>query len=193
LPRTLGPRFSNDQRRRLAAKGRPLGRQRMEELAGIVTPETLLRWHRDLIAKKYDGSVRRWLVDQPALPVCNSSWCGSPRTTQAGAPRGFAVRCATSATSWVAPPIKRILLDNGMDPAPARGKRMPWQTFFKADLGAVCAVDFFSVEVLARTGLVRTFPLFVIDLETRRVQIAGIVRQPYNNAAKLEYPRAHLG
>jgi Integrase core domain len=52
-------RFIDDHRRRLAAKGRPLGRRRLEELAGLVTPETLLRWYRELIAKKYDGSARR--------------------------------------------------------------------------------------------------------------------------------------
>jgi putative transposase len=64
-------------------------------------------------------------------------------------------------------------------PAPTRGKRLPWKTFLKAHLGAICAVDFFSVEVLTLTGLVRTFVLFVIDVETRRVQVAGIVRQPH--------------
>src|SRR5262249_4731280 len=60
----------------------------------------------------------------------------------------------------------------------ARGKRMPWNTFLKAHLGAIAATDFFSVEVLTLAGLVRYHVLFVIDLATRRVQIAGIVRQP---------------
>ena len=74
--------------------------------------------------------------------------------------------------------IKRILLENGIDPAPLRKKGMSWQTFLQAHWGAVAATDFFSVEVLTRAGLVRYFVLFVIDLETRRVEIAGIVRQP---------------
>ncbi len=56
---------------------------------------------------------------------------------------------------------------------------MPWKTFPKAHAGAISAVDFFSVEVLTLTGLVRKFVLFVIDLESRRVQICGIVRQPH--------------
>jgi hypothetical protein len=56
---------------------------------------------------------------------------------------------------------------------------MPWKTFLKAHLGVVAAMDFFSVEVLTFTGLVRYFVLFVIDLETRRVQVAGIVRRPH--------------
>ena len=52
---------------------------------------------------------------------------------------------------------------------------MSWKTFLKAHWGAIAATDFFSVEVLTRTGLVRYFVLFVIDLETRRIQIAGII------------------
>jgi putative transposase len=49
----------------------------------------------------------------------------------------------------------------------------------KAHLGSISATDFFTVEVLTLGGLVRYFVLFVIDIETRRVQIAGIVRQPH--------------
>ena len=51
-------RFSDDQRRRLAAKARKVGRKILAQVATIVTPETLLVWHRKLIAKKYDGSAR---------------------------------------------------------------------------------------------------------------------------------------
>jgi len=56
---------------------------------------------------------------------------------------------------------------------------MSWKTFLRVHLGAIAAADFFSVEVLTVMGLVRYFVLFVIDLQTRRVQIAGVVRQPY--------------
>src|SRR5215813_6060445 len=52
-------RFTNDQRRRLAAKAKRLGRKLLNEVATLVTPETLLAWHRKLIAKKYDGSANR--------------------------------------------------------------------------------------------------------------------------------------
>ncbi len=48
-------RLSDDQRRRLAARARGLGRKLLAEVATIVTPETLLRWHPQLIAHKYDG------------------------------------------------------------------------------------------------------------------------------------------
>ena len=55
---------------------------------------------------------------------------------------------------------------------------MSWSTFLKAHWGAIAATDFFSVEVLTRAGLVRYFVLFIIDLKTRRVEVAGIVQQP---------------
>jgi transposase InsO family protein len=75
--------------------------------------------------------------------------------------------------------IKRILDDHGIEPAPERSKRTPWATFLKAHWGAIAAADFFTVEVLTTRGLVRHAVLFVIDLKTRRVHIAGIVHEPY--------------
>ncbi len=54
---------------------------------------------------------------------------------------------------------------------------MWWKTFLKAHWGAIAATDFFSVEVITRTGLVRYFVLFIIDLQTRRVEIAGITHR----------------
>ena len=50
-------RFNDDQRRRLAVKAKTLGRKLLARVATIVTPETLLAWHRKLIAEKYDGSA----------------------------------------------------------------------------------------------------------------------------------------
>jgi putative transposase len=52
-------RFNDDQRRRLAVKAKTLGRNLLARVATIVTPETLLAWHRKLIAEKYDGSASR--------------------------------------------------------------------------------------------------------------------------------------
>jgi putative transposase len=52
-------RFDDDQRRRLAVRAKALGRRVLAEVATIVTPETLLRWRRKLIAEKYDGSSCR--------------------------------------------------------------------------------------------------------------------------------------
>ncbi len=52
-------RFSDKQRQRLSTKAKALGRKTLEQFAGIVTPDTLLRWFRILVARKYDGTVRR--------------------------------------------------------------------------------------------------------------------------------------
>jgi hypothetical protein len=51
--------------------------------------------------------------------------------------------------------IQRILTEHGIEPAPLRGRTMPWKTFLKAHWGPIAAADFFSVEVLTRRGLVR--------------------------------------
>src|SRR5437016_1381858 len=52
-------RFSDYQRRRLAVRAKQIGRRLLHEVATVVTPETLLAWHRKLIAQKYDGSAKR--------------------------------------------------------------------------------------------------------------------------------------
>jgi transposase InsO family protein len=172
-------RFTDDQRRRLAVKGRVVGRRRLGEFAGLVTPDTILRWYRELIARKYDGSARRRSgrptvaidVEQLVVQVAteNPTW-GYTRLVGALGNLGHQVGRNT---------VKRVLLRHGLEPAPARGKRMPWKTFLRTHLGAIAAADFFSVEVLTLTGLVRYLVLFVIDLQTRRVQIGGVVRQAY--------------
>src|SRR5947208_13579110 len=52
-------RFNDDQRRRLAVRAKGLGRKLLAEVASLVTPDTLLAWHRKLIAQKYDGHDKR--------------------------------------------------------------------------------------------------------------------------------------
>jgi putative transposase len=59
--------LSDDQRRRLAVKGKILGRKMLEQLAGIVTPDTILRWHRKLVAQHWDYSGHRKNVGRPPL------------------------------------------------------------------------------------------------------------------------------
>ena len=176
-------RFTDDQRRRLAAKARALCRDNLEEIADLVTPDTLLRWYRKLIAAKYDGTKRRGpgprvmeTIRELVLTMAkeNSSW-GYTRICGALANMGHEVGRNT---------VKRILAEHGIEPAPARDKRTPWSTFVKAHWGAIAATDFFTVEVLTARGLIRYFVLFVIDLETRRVEIAGIVHQPYEDWMK---------
>jgi transposase InsO family protein len=74
--------------------------------------------------------------------------------------------------------VKRILVENGIDPAPERGRRTSWATFLKAHWGAIAAMDFFTVEAVTWAGLMRYFVLIVIELKTRRVEVAGMVQQP---------------
>jgi len=52
-------RFTDAQRRRLARKAKCLGRRRLQGIATVVTPDTLIRWYRELVARKYDGSAKR--------------------------------------------------------------------------------------------------------------------------------------
>ena len=74
--------------------------------------------------------------------------------------------------------IATILKQHGIEPAPERQKRTTWQEFMKAHWDVLAAADFFSVEVWTVTGLKRYAVLFVIELATRRVQIAGIASEP---------------
>jgi hypothetical protein len=77
-------RFNDDQRRRLAVRAQKLGRRMLQELTTIVTPATLLAWHRRLSAEKYDGSKRRGP--------------GRPRTKDEI--RQLVVRMATENRAW---------------------------------------------------------------------------------------------
>jgi putative transposase len=72
--------------------------------------------------------------------------------------------------------IANVLKANGIKPAPDRPS--PWKTFLKAHWGQVAATDFFAAEVWTPLGLKTYYILFVIDLKTRRVEIAGITRHP---------------
>ena len=58
--------LTDDQRRRLAVKGKAIGRKALREVTTIVTPDTILRWHRELVARKWDYSERR--KEKPGRP-----------------------------------------------------------------------------------------------------------------------------
>jgi len=171
-------RFTDDQRRRLAAKGKALGSKVLREVCTLVTPETLLRWYRTLIAKKYDGSAKRgpgrprMEESIPELVVRMAkedlSW-GYGRIQGALENLGHVISRST---------IARILKEHGIEPAPQRRKGMSWSTFLKVHWDVLAATDFFTIEVMTLRGLVRHHVLFVIEQCTRRVEIAGIVPEP---------------
>jgi hypothetical protein len=58
-------KLKDEERRRLAELGKPLGRKILAQITTIVTPDTILRWHRKLIAKKFDGTMNRKQFGRP--------------------------------------------------------------------------------------------------------------------------------
>lgn len=167
-------KFNNDQRRRLAARAKCLGRKVLAEIATSVAPDTLLAWHRRLIAHKYDGGARR-RPDRPrtrheveALVVRmsqeNRAW-GYRRIQGALSNLGHTIARST---------IAGILKRHGIEPAPERNRKTTWKEFLVRHWELIEAADFFTVEVWTRRGLKRFLVLFFIDLSTRRVEIADI-------------------
>src|SRR5579863_2997877 len=166
-------RLTDADRRRLARLGKLIGRRALSDVASVATPDTILRWYRELVAKKYDGSQRRGpgrprtaaeivrlLVE---MATQNTTW-GYTRLRGALKNVGYTVGRNT---------IKRILKEQGIEPAPLRRRQYSWATFIKAHTSALAAADFFTVEVLGLLGLVRYHVFFVMDLASRRVEIAG--------------------
>ena len=150
----------------------------MDGLTGLVTPDTLMRWYRRLVAQNYDGSRGRGpgrprtSVDVarlvPAMATENPGW-GYTRIRGALFNLGHDVGRDT---------IRRMLLDAGLEPAPERSRRPTWKAFLTAHAGAIAAIDFFAVEGVTMAGLVRHLVRFTIDLASRRVQVAGITHKP---------------
>ncbi len=168
-------RLTDDQRRRLAAKGKPLGWRLLHRVTTIVTPDTIMRWHRRLIAAKWTYPAKR--VGRPGIMK---------------AIRELIVRMATDNSSWgyariqgelkkldhrvARSTIAKTLKEHGIRPAPERSTS--WRTFLRAHADVITAADFFTVEVWTTRGLVTHYVLFVIHHATRTVQIAGITPNP---------------
>ncbi|MFT5687993.1 MAG: putative transposase [Planctomycetota bacterium] len=168
-------RLTNDRRRRLAEKGKQLGRRLLGRVATIVTPDTIMRWHRQLITAKWMycsrlTSRRGVMAEIRTLVVRfareNPSW-GYSRIQGAIGDLGHRVGRTT---------VSRILMREGINPAPDRPSS--WSTFIGATWGECAAADFFTTEVWTAKGLTTFHTLFVIDLATRRVCIAGTTRTP---------------
>jgi hypothetical protein len=177
LRRQLGIRrlrLTDDDRRRLAARAYRVGRTALRAIATIATPDTLLRWHRQLIARKWTyarpRSRRGVLMEIQRLVVRMAQENPTLGYTRIqGALKNVGHRVGRST-------IRRILKAAGLPPVPQRPTS--WQTFLRAHWGAIAGADFFTTEVWTWRGLVTYYTVFVIDLASRRVQILGSAPHP---------------
>ena len=168
------PRFSDAQRRRLAAKAKKIRYGKLKEIANLATPQTLLCWFRTFVAKKYDSSGSR-RVGRPStreeivelvlrLAKENGGW-GYTRIRDALSNLGFEI-CRDT--------VANILKDNGIEPAPERGSQTKWSDFLEQHWEVMAATDLLTVEVWALKGIVRYHVLFFMLLKTREVHIAEV-------------------
>ena len=164
------PQPNSADRALLAAASRLLPRSRWTSF--MVTPATLLRWHRRLVARRWTYSGRRGRPSVHAeirdlvLRIAreNRRW-GYQRI--AGEINGLGLR--VSATT-----VRKILREAGLGPAGSRGG-LTWRMFLRQQAQGTLAVDFFTVETIS---LRRLYVLFFIELESRRVHLAGCSANP---------------
>jgi putative transposase len=165
------PTLRPSDRALLAAMGRLLPPGRRHGL--LVTPETVLRWHRELVRRRWTYSHAR--PGRPSIDVTtrelvlrlareNPRW-GYQRIVGELSKLGLPVSPST---------VRRLLAKAGLGPAPRRSGPS-WREFLRAQAASVVACDFFSVE----TALLRRYyVLFLIELQTRRVYISGATTNP---------------
>jgi putative transposase len=164
------PVYRSSDKALLAAASRLLPREAWHWF--LVRPETLLRWHRQLVARKWTRPHRR--PGRPAIDPDTKSLVlrlarENPRWGYRriqGELLGLGIRL--SATS-----IATILRGSGLSPAPRRGPT--WGQFLRSQASGILTCDFFTVETL----LLKThYVLFFIELKTRRVHLAGVTKNP---------------
>jgi putative transposase len=140
-----------------------------------VRPETLLRWHRELVRRKWAAFGRRRGPGRPPLPVGvhelierlaaeNPMW-GYQRI------RGELLKLGLDASATA---VRTTLRRRGVPPAPRR-EGLSWSAFLRAHAGAVLECDFFTVETLRLRTL---HVLFFLEVHTRRVFVAGCTAHP---------------
>jgi transposase InsO family protein len=172
-------RLSDAERMTLAKIGQRLGRKALEEVAQIVRPETILAWHRKLVAQKFDGSKNRSALGRPStlksvedlvlrMARDNRTW-GYKRI--AGALENLGQKISRET-------VANILKRHGLAPAPERGKGMLWKDFIQSHLAVLAAVDFFTSEVWTAGGLMTYYVLVFMRVGSRQIQIAGFTLAP---------------
>ena len=155
-----------------------LGRRVLRDRHTLVTPDTLLRWQRQLIARQYDGRGRR----------------GPGRPRVLDTIRRLIVRMATENREWGSTRIRGALgnlghqvargpiangrKERGLEPAPERKTRTTWRECLAAHWDVLAAADCFTVELWTPRGLTRFTVLVLMHLASRRGQIAGISAEP---------------
>ena len=183
--------LTDAERQTLAEIGKKLSKQALEEMATIVKPDTILVWHRKLVAQQFDGSEQHrspgrprvdkdledWVVKMAAE---NRSW-GYDRIAGALAELGYQVSDQT---------VGNILKRRGIPTAPDRKKTTTWAEFIRRHMDVLWATDFFNTEVWTLSGLVTFYVLFSIKLKTREVHLAGMTAHP-NEAWMMQVAR-HL-
>jgi hypothetical protein len=164
------PRYTPGDRMILATLAKLLPRDTWNVF--LVTPSTLLRWHRELIRRRwtYPASGRRQALAPSVAELVLRMDRDNPRWGYlpiAGECRKLGV--TVSATS-----VRTILRRHRLGPAPRRGGPT-WTQFLRTQVGGVLACDFLTEETV---GLTRMYVFFVIELERRRVHLAGVTAHP---------------
>lgn len=171
-------RLTDPERISLAKVAKRLGRKALGEIAQIVRPETILAWHRRLIAKKFDGSKNRPPkggstrdeIEELVLQLAreNRSW-GYRRIAGALSNLGHEMSHQT---------VANVMKRHDIAPAPERGRTMSWREFIRSRMEVLAAVDFFTAEVWTVGGLMTYYVLTFMRVASRRVCIAGITTSP---------------
>ena len=138
-------RLSDGERTALAEIGQKLGKQALKDVATIVKPDTILGWHRKLVAQKFDGSTQRQAPGRPRIdPELEAlivrmaqehrSW-GYDRIVGALANLGLTVSAQT---------VGNVLKRHGIAPAPERKTTTTWKEFIRTHMDVLVATDFFT-------------------------------------------------
>jgi putative transposase len=165
------PAFRPADRAVLAVLSRALPRSHWSTF--LVTPATILRWHRRLVARKWTQPDRRGgrppLAEHMVALILrlareNPRW-GYRRIQGELKKLGVSVSATT---------IRTVLRGNELGPAPRRAS-VTWRAFLQAQASAILATDFFTVETVR---LMTLYVLFIIELGTRRVRLVGVTEHP---------------
>jgi putative transposase len=165
------PKLKPADRAFIAALARLLPYRRRHRLA--LTPQTLLRWHRELVRRTWTqpaGRSGRPPLDAELQELVlrlareNPRW-GYQRIAGELLKLGFSVSAST---------VRRLLAKAGLEPAPRR-PRLSWRAFLRQQAASMLACDFFTVETVA---LRRLYVLFFLEVGSRRVHLAGCTANP---------------